>query len=109
MNKSSKKILGTCSGILIVAAMIVAGYFLLNKQVQKEAQENDKHGNRASKSIAASVEDHVNHQGTWYFTCVSRTAAGQYIDQVKGLQRTGYRKDHTHTQNRLDHRNCDIT
>ena len=40
MNKSSKKILGTCSGILIVAAMIVAGYFLLNKQVQKEAQEN---------------------------------------------------------------------
>lgn len=76
---------------------------------EKEAQENDKHGNRASKSIAASVEDHVNHQGTWYFTCVSRTAAGQYIDQVKGLQRTGYRKDHTHTQNRLDHRNCDIT
>ncbi len=31
---------------------------------EKEAQENDKHGNRASKSIAASVEDHVNHQGT---------------------------------------------
>ena len=77
--------------------------------MMKEAQENDKHGNRASESIAASVEDHVNHQGTWYFTCVSRTAAGQYIDQVKGLQRTGYRKNHTHTQNRLDHRNCDIT
>lgn len=50
MNKSSKKILGTCSGILIVAAMIVAGYFLLNKQVQKEAQENVLPNDRSRKN-----------------------------------------------------------
>lgn len=56
MNKSSKKILGTCSGILIVAAMIVAGYFLLNKQVQKEAQENVLPTTEVGKILAKDLD-----------------------------------------------------
>lgn len=39
MDKMTKKIVGAFAAILVIAALILAGYFMMNKQAEKKAEE----------------------------------------------------------------------
>lgn len=56
MNKKSKKLVGAFAGILVVAAVILAGYFMLNKQAQKRAEENVLPTTEVGKILAKDLD-----------------------------------------------------
>lgn len=56
MDKMTKKILGAFTAILVIAAVILAGYFLLNKQENKKAEESVLPTTEAGKILAKDLE-----------------------------------------------------
>lgn len=56
MDKMTKKILGAFTAIIVIAAVILAGYFLLNKQANKKAEENVLPTTEVGKILAKDLE-----------------------------------------------------
>lgn len=56
MDKMTKKIIGAFAAIILVAAAILAVYFVVNKQVQKEAEENVLPTTEVGKLLAKDLE-----------------------------------------------------
>lgn len=56
MDKMTKKIIGVFVAILIVAAVILGGYFVLTKQAQKQAQEEVLPTTEIGKILAKDLE-----------------------------------------------------
>lgn len=56
MNKTTKKIIGAFTVILVVAAAVLAVYFLLNRQAEKEAEEGALPTTEIGKLLAKDLE-----------------------------------------------------
>lgn len=56
MDKMTKKILGAFAAILVIAAFILAGYFMLNKQANKESKENVLPTTESGKLLAKDLD-----------------------------------------------------
>lgn len=56
MNKKSKKLVGAFSAILVVAAIILAGYFMINKQAQKRAEKKILPTTEVGKILAKDLD-----------------------------------------------------
>lgn len=56
MDKMTKKIIGAFAAIILVAAAILAVYFVMNRQVQKESEENVLPTTEVGKLLAKDLE-----------------------------------------------------
>lgn len=56
MDKMTKKIVGAFVAILVVAALILSGYFMMNKQAEKKAQESVLPTTEVGKLLAKDLE-----------------------------------------------------
>lgn len=56
MDKMTKKIVGAFTAILVVAAIILAGYFMMNKQAEKKAQDSVLPTTEVGKILAKDLE-----------------------------------------------------
>ncbi len=56
MDKMTKKIVGAFVAILVIAALVLAGYFMLNKQAEKKAEETVLPTTEVGKILAKDLE-----------------------------------------------------
>lgn len=56
MDKMTKKIVGAFAAILVIAALILSGYFLMNKQAEKKAKESVLPTTEVGKLLAKDLE-----------------------------------------------------
>lgn len=56
MDKMTKKIVGAFAAILVIAALILTGYFMMNKQAEKKAEESVLPTTEVGKLLAKDLE-----------------------------------------------------
>ena len=56
MDKMTKKIMGAFAAILVIAALILAGYFMMNKQAEKKAEDSVLPTTEVGKLLAKDLE-----------------------------------------------------